>query len=101
MTHSTKERIGAGGSNETQALLAELNRVKVLFQMRAVAAAMGLPLPTALDNRPDNTGLDDGPYLPGRAPRKQPAPKSPEDLAAIRAQAWATRRAKYGRDGHR
>jgi hypothetical protein len=46
------------------------------------------------DNKPDGSGLDDGPYLPGRAPRKKPAPKSPEELAAIRAKAWATRRAK-------
>lgn len=37
-------------------------------------------------------GLDCGPYLPGRAPRKVPAPKSPEQLAEIRAKAWATRR---------
>lgn len=44
------------------------------------------------DNRPDNTGLDDGPYLPGRAPRKKPARKSPEEYRAIRAKAWATRR---------
>jgi hypothetical protein len=42
----------------------------------------------------DGTGLDDGVYLPGRAPRKKPAPKSPEELAGIRAKAWVTRRAK-------
>lgn len=53
------------------------------------------------DNRPDNTGLDDGPWLPGQAPRKRPAPKSAEQMADIRARAWATRRAKYGEAGHR
>lgn len=37
-------------------------------------------------------GLDCGPYLPGQAPRKKPAAKSPEELARIRAQAWETRR---------
>lgn len=46
-----------------------------------------------LDHRPDQTGLDDGPYLPGRAPRKKPAPKSAEELTAIRKRAWVTRRA--------
>lgn len=44
------------------------------------------------DHRPDNTGLDDGPYLPGRAPRKKPAPKTAEEMRAIRARAWETRR---------
>lgn len=39
-------------------------------------------------------GLDCGPYLPGCAPRKRPAPKSLEELREIRARAWATRRAK-------
>jgi len=39
------------------------------------------------------SGLDCGPYLPGRAPRKKPAPKSADELRAIRAKAWATRRA--------
>lgn len=39
-------------------------------------------------------GLDCGVYLPGLAPRKVPAPKSAEELRAIRAKAWATRRAK-------
>ena len=53
------------------------------------------------DHRPDNTGLDDGPYLPGHAPRKAMDRKPPEESSAIRAQAWATRRAKYGQHGHR
>ncbi len=48
--------------------------------------------PPQRDCRPDQTGLDDGPYLPGRAPRKRPAPKSAAELSAIRAKAWATRR---------
>ncbi len=45
------------------------------------------------EHKPDLTGLDDGPYLIGCAPRKRPAPKSQEELRAIRAKAWATRRA--------
>ena len=53
------------------------------------------------DHRPDETGLDDGPWLPGRAPRKKADPKSPEELQEIRARAWATRRERYGRYGHR
>lgn len=52
------------------------------------------------DHQLDNSGLDDGPLLPGRGPRKKPAPKSAEEMAAIRAKAWATRRARYGRFGH-
>jgi hypothetical protein len=46
------------------------------------------------DRRPDNSGLDDGPWLPGHQPRRMPPKKSPEELALIRAKAWATRRAK-------
>lgn len=46
-------------------------------------------------------GLDCGVYLPGQAPRKKPEPKSPKEMAEIRARAWATRREKYGRYGHR
>lgn len=53
------------------------------------------------DRRPDLTGLDDGPYLPGHGPRKRPAPESPEEMAEIRAKAWATRRAMHGPRGHR
>lgn len=40
-----------------------------------------------------STGLDDGPYLPGQTPRKNSAPKTPEELRVIRNKAWATRRA--------
>lgn len=55
----------------------------------------------AHDHRPDRGGLDDGlVYLPGCAPRKKPAPKPPEEMADIRARAWATRRQKYGQCGH-
>ena len=39
-----------------------------------------------------STGLDDGPYLPGCAPRKQPKKKTPQELREIRLKAWATRR---------
>lgn len=46
------------------------------------------------DNKSDLSGLDDGPFLPGRAPRKKPAAKSADDLRIIRSKAWATRRAR-------
>ena len=49
------------------------------------------------DHRMDNTGLDDGPPLPER---KKPAPKPADETARIRAQAWATRRQRYGERGH-
>lgn len=49
--------------------------------------------------------LDSGPCI-GRCigscrPRKKAPPKTPEESAEIRARAWATRREKYGKDGHR
>ena len=53
------------------------------------------------DNRSDGSGLDDGVFLPGQAPRKKPAPKDAAEIARIRAAAWSTRRAKYGEHGHR
>jgi hypothetical protein len=53
----------------------------------------------AHDHRADNSGLDDGPPL--HAPRKKPAPKSAEATREIRAKAWATRREKWGKYGHR
>jgi hypothetical protein len=59
----------------------------------------GVELTFEHDHRPDNTGLDDGPLL--RLPRKKTAPKSSDEARAIRAQAWETRRAKYGQHGHR
>lgn len=37
------------------ALLAELARVKALFQARAIAAAMGFPQPTKLPGTPPTT----------------------------------------------
>ncbi len=51
------------------------------------------------DHRPDNSGLDDGPEI--NPPRKKPTPKPPEEIANIRARAWETRRATYGKTGHR
>jgi hypothetical protein len=51
------------------------------------------------DHRSDNTGLDDGPPLV--APRKKPEAKSGDEMKRIRAQAWKTRRQKYGAPGHR
>jgi len=44
----------------------------------------------------DQHRLECGVYLPGEAPRRKPAKKTPEELAAIRAKAWATRRARKG-----
>ena len=44
----------------------------------------------------DGAGLDCGPDFG----RKKPAPKSREEMSAIRARAWATRRAKYGPRGN-
>jgi hypothetical protein len=55
---------------------------------------------TAPDHKPDGSGLDDGPWLPGKGPRAKAAPKSKEQLAAIRAKAWATRRAGLSGGGH-
>lgn len=46
-------------------------------------------------------GLEDGPYLPGRKPRKPSAPKTDVELREIRKRAWQTRRAKLGPRGHR
>lgn len=47
------------------------------------------------------TGLDDGPWLPGKGPRKRAKRKTDEELRVIRAKAWATRRQKLGPKGHR
>jgi hypothetical protein len=56
-------------------------------------------VPFPHDHAPDGSGLDDGPYLPGCAPRKKM--ELPANVSEIRKQAWATRRAKYGKYGHR
>lgn len=56
---------------------------------------------TPHDHKPDLSGLDDGPYLPGREPRKTLPPKSADENARIGAARWATRRLKYGQHGHR
>ena len=61
----------------------------------------GQVLSFAHDHKPDLSGLDDGPYLPGHAPRKKAEPKAADEMADIRARAWATRREKYGKYGHR
>jgi hypothetical protein len=53
------------------------------------------------DHAPDQSGLDDGPWLLGRAPRKKAAPKPADEVSDTRKRAWATRRAKYGKHGHR
>lgn len=48
------------------------------------------------------TGLDDGPWLKGHGARaRKRIVKSPEEMTAIRAKAWATRREKLGPRGHR
>lgn len=52
------------------------------------------------DHKPDQSGLDDGPPIERPYTRRAP-PKTPEELTEIRARAWKTRRAKYGRHGHR
>jgi hypothetical protein len=51
------------------------------------------------DHQPDNSGLDDGPPL--RSERKKAPPKPASEMKRIRAQAWRTRREKYGQHGHR
>jgi hypothetical protein len=53
------------------------------------------------DHKDDQSGLDDGPWLPGHQPRKKMEPRPVAEVGAIRRQAWATRRAKYGDRGHR
>jgi len=53
------------------------------------------------NHRADNTGLDDGPWLPGCAPRKKPEPKPPHVVRNTKLRGWVTRRAKYGTKGHR
>lgn len=52
------------------------------------------------DHKPDQSGLDDGPWLPGHAPRRKAAPKPADEVREIRSRAWTTRRAKYGECGH-
>lgn len=55
----------------------------------------------AHDHKPDNSGLDDGPPLPWRGPRKKAEPVPAEIAADRRKRAWETRRAKWGQYGHR
>lgn len=63
-----------------------------------LCAVCGQPLTWAHDHRDDLSGLDDGPPLPKR---KKAAPKPADETARIRAEAWATRRARYGQRGHK
>ena len=65
-----------------------------------VCGVCTVPLSWAHDHKPDLSGLDDGVPL-GRQYVKKAPPKSPEEMAEIRARAWATRRAKYGQCGNR
>jgi hypothetical protein len=69
--------------------------------MYVVCNVCGLDQSWLHDHKPDNSGLDDGPPLPGHAPRKKMEPKPADEVRDIRARAWATRRAKYGQRGHR
>lgn len=50
------------------------------------------------DHREDLSGVDDGPPPPVR---KKAAEKPADEVSRIRAQAWKTRREKYGEHGHR
>lgn len=65
----------------------------------ATCSVCGQPLTWKHDHHADLSGLDDGPPL--HAPRKKPPPKSADESRDIRARAWATRRQKYGQNGHR
>ena len=49
MTRPAEDKAG----RETQAVLTELNRVKVLFQARAIAAVMGFPPPNPAPSPPE------------------------------------------------
>lgn len=69
--------------------------------MYVICDVCGLDQSWMHDHKPDQSGLDDGPYLPGRAPRKKMTPKPADEVRDIRSRAWATRREKYGRYGHR
>jgi hypothetical protein len=67
--------------------------------MYVVCDVCGMDQSWMHDHKPDNSGLDDGPPL--RKERKRMEPKPAAEVGAIRRQAWATRRAKYGDRGHR
>ena len=60
----------------------------------------GQPSAWQHDHRPNGTGLDDGPWLPGKAPRKKPEAKTAAVVSDMRRRAWETRRRKYGERGH-
>lgn len=61
-------------------------------------ATRGQELTWTHDHREDLSGVDDGPPFPTR---KKPAPKPADEVARIRAAAWATRRQRYGERGHK
>lgn len=65
----------------------------------SVCEVCGCEMTWTHDHSIDNSGLDDGPPL--QTPRKRPASKSAEVTREIRLRAWATRREKWGRYGHR
>ncbi|TIR87391.1 MAG: hypothetical protein E5X05_01465 [Mesorhizobium sp.] len=73
----------------------------IVAQEVAGCETCGQPTTWQHDHQPDQSGLDDGPSLPGKAPRQKRAPKSANEMKRIRADAWATRRQKYGPHGHR
>jgi hypothetical protein len=79
---------------EQEAELIEARRFSLLVRWNKMVAEL------APDHKPDGSGLDDGVYLPGCAPRKKHAPKPMEVISEIRARAWMTRRNRYGDRGH-
>lgn len=84
-------------------IIRALTRAKALFQLRAVAAVMGIVGPDTpdwtYDSKEDGSGIDDGPPVP--PDRRKSGMKPAEEMTAIRTAAWETRRQKYGRYGHR
>lgn len=66
---------------------------------RGLCETCGAETDFAHEHKADLSGLDDGPYLPGRVPRKKRA-VDPGTFSAERRRAWETRRAKYGPKGH-
>lgn len=66
---------------------------------RAACPTCGGFLSWRHDHKLDNSGLDDGPWLPGHAPRKK-HDIDPVAFSVARKRAWETRRAKYGPMGH-
>ena len=67
--------------------------------MSTICETCGCETTFVHDHRADNSGLDDGPPL--HSERKKAAPKPTEETREIRLRAWATRREKWGKYGHR